>query len=62
MKSSKPRKKIVYSTVFATITMATILSAAVEAVVGYVAVYFFAPFWGYLMQKRKGEDSDIDKH
>lgn len=62
MKSSKPRKKIVYSTVFTTITMATIVSAAVEAIVGYIAVYFFAPLWKNIMNKDKNYNrTEVDK-
>lgn len=38
--------KVVSKYTFAeTITAATIAGAAVEAIVGYIAVYFFAPAW-----------------
>jgi uncharacterized membrane protein YuzA (DUF378 family) len=57
MKNPK-QKKIVYSSIFATITMATILGAAIEAIVGFIAVYFFAPFWNYIMNKSK---TSVDK-
>ena len=38
------------------ITAATILTAAVEAVVGYIVVWFFEPVWKRIIKWWKGKD------
>ena len=37
-----------------TITITTILTAAIEAVVGYVVVWFFEPIWKNIVKWWKG--------
>jgi uncharacterized membrane protein len=58
MKNPKQRKKIVYSSIFATITMVTVLSAAVEAIIGFIAIYFFAPLWNNIMERVKRKNNE----
>ena len=59
MKDSR-RRKIIYSSVLATVTLATVVGAAVEAIVGFIAVYFFAPLWSKVMKKFKKEKDEQD--
>ena len=41
----KKNNKVIQYAVVVGIAAATLATAAVEAIVGYVAVYFFAPVW-----------------
>lgn len=45
-----------------TLTTGGIISAAVEAVVGYIAIYFFAPVWKKIIKKwDKKDESKTDQ-
>jgi uncharacterized membrane protein len=52
----KKNNKVIQYAVVGGIAAATVATAAVEAIVGYIAVYFFAPVWKSLVDnwnKRK---------
>lgn len=38
------------------VTMTTIFTAAIEAVVGYIVVWFFEPIWKRIVKWWKGKD------
>jgi len=42
------------------ITTTTIFTAAVEAVVGYIVVWFFEPIWKKIVQWWKGKNESND--
>ena len=47
----KKNNKVIQYAVVGGIAAATVATAAVEAIVGYVAVYFFAPLWKKIAKK-----------
>lgn len=59
--TDKNKKKVIHYAVVGGITAATVAGAAVEAIVGYIAVYFFAPAWKKLAktwEKKDGSETD----
>lgn len=63
MKDTKRnKKKVIQYAVIGSITAATVAGAAVEAIVGYIAVYFFAPAWKKLAKTwEKKDESKTDQ-
>lgn len=62
MKNSNEKKKDIPFQTFSAITIAGLASAAVEAIVGYMAVYFFSPLWNFLIKKltSKNDKRDVE--
>jgi uncharacterized membrane protein YuzA (DUF378 family) len=49
--NNEKSEKIVFSALLVGVTFTTIISAATEAIVGFIAVYFFAPLWHFIVKK-----------
>lgn len=57
------KKKVIQYAVVGSITAATIAGAAIEAIVGYIAVYFFAPAWKKIArtwEEKKRDEQNTD--
>lgn len=62
MNKNKKKQKVIQYAVIGGITAATVATAAVEAIVGYVTVYFFAPAWKKLAKTwEKKDESKTDQ-
>ena len=57
----KKNNKVIQYAVVGGITAAVVAGAAVEAIVGYIAVYFFAPAWKKITKTWEKKDDNYSK-
>lgn len=55
--SSETKEETKYKVQYVPITLAGIITAGIEAIVGYIVLWFFEPIWKKIAKKiRKDED------